>query len=101
MQITYAILFDNVMRSIWGDNDPPHDFIVKSIADKIRGTARVNPENALEVLDMFGPNIARFVDARAAEGDETDTAIFTVKFWDESSILIVAKRGIGSAVEVI
>lgn len=95
-----AILFDNVMRVLWGDNEPLDDFIIKSVVDKVRGTARVNHENALDVLDLFGPEQVKFVYARGAD-DETDTAIFTVKFWDDSSILIVAKRGIGSALEVL
>lgn len=100
MSVEYATLFNNVMSCIWGDNT--HDFVVRALADKVRGTARINPENALEVLDLFGPDIVEFMDARASDAeDDRDTALFTIRFNDNSSILIVAKRGIGSAIEMI
>ncbi len=100
--VTYAILFDDVMRSIWGDNEPPPDFVTKSVVDKVRGTSRINPENAFDVIDLFGPDLVTFMDARASDIEtEVDTAIFTIKFRDGSSVLIVAKRGIGSGVEVL
>jgi hypothetical protein len=95
------MLFDNVMRALWGDNDMLSDFIVKSVHDKVRGTARINPENALEVIDLFGPGYCTFMETRAPETDEVDTALFLIRFRDNSSILIEAKRGIGSSVEVL
>jgi hypothetical protein len=99
--MSYAILFENVMRYIWGDDNPPHDFIVRAVADKVRGTARINPENALDVLDGMAEMVAS-VWARVSDIEsEDDVAIFTVEFIDRTSILIVAKRGIGSAVEVL
>jgi hypothetical protein len=96
----YATLFQNTMDELWGNygTEVRVDFIVKALVTAVRGTARINPENALEVLDLWGPDLIASVDARA-DNDEPDTALFTVKFIDYSSLLIIAKRGIGSGIE--
>jgi len=97
-----ATLFSNLMDVLW-DNEQlePGDFIIKALADKLRGTVRLNPENALDVLDYFALYV-RDVDVRQSiVPDEADVAIFTVKFDDDSSLLIVAKRGIGSQIELL
>ena len=99
--MTNASLFDHVMRALWGDTEANSDFVVKCIADKIRGTARINPENAFDVLDMFGPDYITWMNSRGADTDEPDISIHTIQFRDQSSILVEARRGQGCGVEVI
>lgn len=106
--LTYAILFDNVMRALWGDEaDNDDDFIVRALVDKIRA-AHINPENALDVLDQFGEGYARIIAVNCDrvtelidESRRDIVAIFTVLWVDNSSNLIIARRGIGSGVEVL
>lgn len=101
-KLEFAVIFDNLMRNLWGDDDPPQDFMIKAIADKLRGNARVNHENALDVLDVLGPDVIDSVHVRGSDVEsEPHVAIFTVKFFDGSSVLIEAPRGIGSGVEVL
>lgn len=98
--IEIAVIFSNVMNHIWGDDNPPHDFMVKAIADKVRGLARCNAENALDVLERAFGEWFDIVNIRASDDDER-VAIFTVKFNDGSSVMIEAPNGIGSSVEVL
>lgn len=101
-RLKFAVIFDNLMRNLWGDDDPPQGFMVKAMADKLRGNARVNHENALDVLDVLGPDVIASVHVRGSDVEsEPHVAIFTVKFFDGSSVLIEAPRGIGSGVEVL
>jgi len=99
--MTNASLFEHVMRALWGDTEANSDFVVKCIADKIRGTQRVNPENAFDVLDMFGPDYLVWIDSRGSDTEEPDVTVHTIRFTDGSSILVEARRGQGCGVEVI
>ena len=104
--MTHATLFDHVMRALWGDEIPDGDFLITALYNRIRGQNRINPENALDVLDMMGPTFVKaWEDARVPDDVDPENTeaeiIYTIRFWDDSSALVISKRGQGMAVEVL
>lgn len=106
-----AIIFDLVMMAIWDPNREDHDFLAVAVANKLRGTQRINPENACEVLQLVFPTAkcAPRLNEDAAKWEPNDAAgpngsplIFDVTFDDGSQTLIVAdKYGCGHSNEYI
>lgn len=98
-----AILFDIVMRTIWGDDDPEPGAVARAIVNKVRGTQALNHENACDVLRAIWPHATCTPRLIAEPQVHTyEKIIFDVKFEDGSAALIVAdKYGQGSAVETL
>jgi hypothetical protein len=50
---------------------------------------------------MFGPDYITWMHSRGCDDNEPDITVHTIKFRDDSSILVEARRGQGCGVEVI
>lgn len=90
--------FNDIMRYLWGDNEPAHSFAIKAVADNIRGRRGINPENAFDVLSLLGWPHKLYI--RTSETQD-HIAVAHVTFDDESQIIIEAPNGIGSGVEIV
>src|SRR5262245_7475006 len=101
-KMTHAELFNSVMRYLWNDEDPEHYFWVRACGDKIRGTQRVNPENAFDVLIMmFGTNLSMHVRVPDVGDGDNEASIHHITFEDGSTAIIDGRYGIGGGVEII
>lgn len=98
--MTQASDFNNIMRYLWGDNEPTQPFIIRAIADNIRGRRGVNPENAFDVLYLLNWPHKMYIRTSEIES-EPHIAVAHVTFDDESQIIIEAPHGIGSGVEIV
>lgn len=91
-----AKLFSDVMNYLWGNGHEEYSFVVRAIGDKLKGTARCNFENALDVRERVFP------DSECNPYLTQDaTLMFDVKFLDGSRALIETMGGIGSNVEIV
>jgi hypothetical protein len=105
-----AILFDHVMRALWDDGHVeagPGYAQIKAIVSYVKTHVRINPENALDVLDIMWPESV-FMDAVVGQDlsddglvRKYDEIVYTIKMPDGSSVILVSKRGIASELEVI
>lgn len=109
--IDEATLFNHIMTSIWNDSD--RDMLdalpraAVACAAWVKTHKWVNPENALEVVDLlfpdaklefFGPYLNDMGDdhsRRWASG-----VMCSITFADASKALVECPRGIGSSVEL-
>lgn len=101
-----AKMFDEIMMAIWDPNGHEHDFLATAAANKLRGTQRINPENACEVLSLVFPNAKSEPRLNTDAFDKIDLdanpLIFDVTFEDGSRSLIPAdKYGCGTGCEYI
>lgn len=100
------VLFDAVMGLLWNNSEPdagspPPPKEAVAIASYVKNH-RVNAENAFEVLRIMWPD--SLFQPRCNHtpfGDDPSETAVDVKFVDGSQVLIIARRGLGDAVEVI
>src|SRR5262245_21963457 len=98
-KMTHAEIFNNVMRYLWEDDDPEHYFWIRATGDKLRGTQRINPTNAFDVLAiMFGTGLTMTV--KVTEEDD-ESSSHQVTFEDGSLAVIESHYGLGGGVEII
>lgn len=111
LKMNKAHQFDLLMDYLWGSFDDTHNkplFITRAVGDRLRGTHGINPENAFDVLAIAHaadfpilhwevhphiPNDESHMDSTAVNCHVT--------FDDQSKLLIIVRRGIGSAIEMM
>lgn len=97
-----AALFNQVMDIIWETGAPEPGKIAKALASYVKNH-RVNHENAFEVLNILfdGCSITPRKDDAGVTCDDESDVWYDVLFADRSQVLLMSRRGIGSAIEMI
>jgi len=98
-----ATLLSAVMDVLWGDENDSAPKEALAIASYVKSHGRANHDNVFDVLDIVWPDstiTARLPTSGEVRNDKSEVW-FDVLFVDESRCLVVANRGIGSAIEVV
>ena len=96
-----ATTFSLLMDRLW-DSNMEVEPIIHALASHVKTHQRVNPEDALDVLNIFWPtaHLNARLPERRLDGDDDSVVIYDILFEDKSRALAVTRRGIASELEL-